>query len=1041
MFNTTESIIFLKHDKKLYLAIIECITIARNLTANVYGKSVLTANEGGSRACASATIFRFWDDHESVSNREIFNEEWVRNGLNLVLKGVQSYDSAYMLFSKKGKGRKLNNKLAGNCKADVLLLLHILWVSKAILLPISVPLPHATGAVYRELKSQKALMPELFGIFTGNDERYQLEDMLQSKSIRNTIWYAYRIVRASDWYEVKDISDEDISVATVFSNADIRYPFTLRQWLVGLALVCPTVPYDVAKVPTGKMGLDLARSLQDGYAGIGTGFGFDEVTNEKLREWVDYINRFGESRKRSGLKTWKSFIKVNSVIVGWMVNALAPVSPSIIPAISEFKRIHLDGFDGIQGLLDYVRGDTSPSSYKSALYKIESFFQYLETFDDVNFRNKINRGIDYPFVPRKNSTSKVIFDNDVFAPLLSFTYALADWSWYLYEKSKDGNLQELYHNGKKVIETEKLGFVPIFWVDGKPHPILWTTPKLAPIAVRKFKGVERHYNVPNIHGINLLVVIFETGIRLISARWLDVRNYRKSVNNRFYKPRDYGVNKIFINGDKTGKVWESTVANTVVEVLDRQAEYRASFDEELSGIEDWYDGHENSPFGKVLPLFTLGGLSQSLSSSHVAISDDTVRKLHKLLMYNFNAHFHLVTGRQLMDVAYDIKDSSFDPSTSQGLINILNAYDPKLVQVTPHSARSQVVSQYITLLPPSKIMEITGHNTEAHLVYYAQLDKMVLEKAKSKQFEEIMRDIGEPASVAAQDRNSALRESFIKNREGALHDFAATSFMTNNHHREIDAIDAVELVRTKDAGEIAFNTTHICPFNNVCPAIVLREFKTNQNSKPCGGCFYSVKTIDHIPAILAKIRAYTDESDELQKYLKEAKEKGVDASSLSSHAGRRRFLTDEVIAWTVTFQCLEQMAQDLSQKDTWLVKKPELLSQELERLEIKDDDFQSLYVKAAEATSYAEFFTPTLKYQIVKARAKLLAYTGDFKALLDDAPDNYELIDQYRGMVQSICSHLNISLPELAKGLEEPLMLPNELKKPLMLLSDVKGKV
>jgi len=1041
MFNTTKSVVFLKHDKELYDAIIECITIARNLSASAYGKSVLTADEGGSKRYPAATIFRLFEGYKSASNRKIFNEDWVLNCLNLALKGVRSKDSVHVLCTKQGKARKLYNQLSGYFKSNVLLLLHLLWVKKAVLLPVSTRFPKATGVVAQELLGRKDLVPELLGIFFDKDERYRLEDVVGSKGLKNAFANGYRAIRASDWYEVMDISEEDIPIAAQYTYAEKGYPFTLRLWLVGLSLVCPTIPYDVAKVPTGKMGLDQVRAPQDGDAGIATEFGFDEVTNEKLREWVDYIHRFGEARKRSGLKSWKEFIKINSVIVGWMINVLAPVSPTIIPSISEFKRTHLDGFDGVQGLLDYVKGDTSPSSYKATLYKIESFFEYLESFDDFNFRNKINRGIDYPFVPRNNSTSKVIFDNDVFAPLLSFTYALADWSWYLYEKSKDGGLQGFYHNHMKVVNTESAGFVPIFWVDGKPHPILWVTPKLAPIAFRKFKGMEHSSSVPNIHGVNLLVVIFETGIRLISARWLDVRNYRKSVNNRFYKPRDYGVNKIFINGDKVGKVWESTVANTVVEVLDRQAEYRASFDEESLEIESWYDGHENSPFGKVLPLFSVGGLPQGLLPTHKAMSDGTVRSVHKLFMYIFNSYFHLATGKQLMDVAYDIKDSSFDPSTSQGFINILNAYDSKLIDVTPHSARSQVVSRYITLLPPSKIMEITGHNTEAHIVYYAQLDKMVLEKAKSKQFEEVMRDIGEPASVVAQDRNSALRESFIKNREGALQDFAATSFTTNNHHKEFDAVDAVELVRTKDAGEIAFNTTHICPFNNVCPDIVLRELRSSQNSKPCGGCFYSVKTIDHIPAILAKIRAYTDESDELQKYLKEAKEKGVDASSLSSHAGRRRFLTDEVIAWTVTFQCLEQMAQDLSQKDTWLVKKPELLSQELERLEIKDDDFQSLYVKATEATSYAEFFTPTLKHQIVKARAKLLAYTGDFKALLDDAPDNYELIDQYRGMVQSICSHLNISLPELAKGLEEPLMLPNELKKPLMLLSDVKEKV
>lgn len=57
-------------------------------------------------------------------------------------------------------------------------------------------------------------------------------------------------------------------------------------------------------------------------------------------------------------------------------------------------------------------------------------------------------------------------------------------------------------------------------------------------------------------------------------------------------------------------------------------------------------------------------------------------------------------------------------------------------------------------------------------------------------------------------------------------------------------------------------------------------------------------------------------------------------------------------------QCLEQTAGELSQNDQWLIKKPELLRQKIERIEIKDKDIQPLYLKAFEALTQSEFSLP-----------------------------------------------------------------------------------
>ncbi|NRP09353.1 MULTISPECIES: hypothetical protein [unclassified Marinobacterium] len=1040
MFNSSDSVVFIKNGEELYSAILDSITIARNIVARAYGKNVLSADEGGSRKYPSATIFRFLDGYTSRENRVLFNEDWVINVLSLVTNGVQGYGSVYAICTELGRSRKLNNGLTKYCKADALLLLHLLWVGKAILLPVNVSMPTRNSNIGKELYACSDLMPELLGIFLGENEKYPLESIVDARSIKNTLWYAYRVIRASDWYSVSDIEQADFVTATNFTYSHPGYPFTLRQWLLGLGNVVSDLPYDLAKIPVGKLGGQVQILTEEGEIDLNADHGLGEEGNSKINQWNQYIHKFGQAKKAQGAKSWKDFVKIPSVIVGWLINEVASVDQAKIPAISEFKRIHLDGFDGVKGLLEYVRGDNSPKSYQSNLYKIDKFFDYLSMHDEFNFRNQINRDIDFPLVKRSNSTSKVIFDGDLFAPLLSFAYALADWGWYLFEKSKDDGLAGVYYNNLKVVDNESVGFIPIFWVDGKPYPIKFLTPKMAPMANRQFKGVSTTRNVPDLHYVNLFTVLCETGIRGMSARWLDVRNYRKSVNPRTYRERDYGITKLHVNTDKVGHSWDSTVVNTVIEILDRQAEFRNAMDEECLTVESWYDGHEQSPFGKILPLFALGGVSRGAVNGHSPITDASMRAAHKMFIYLFQAYYFEATGEKIMELDYDPTDvEEFSVSTDYGFENILKAYNRDLIKITPHSARSQVVSQYITILPPSEVMKITGHTTEAHLVYYAQLDRMVLDKAKEKQFEEIVRELSDPASITAQAENSALRESFRKNRDAMLSDFGATSFTTNENNSTSEAIDAVELIKTKNVDEVAFNTTHICPFNNICPETLLKQFNTDEASKPCGGCYYSVKTVDHIPAILAKIRAFTDESSEIQQYLKESKASGADANALSSYVKRRRFLSDEIIAWTVTFQCLEQMANVLAERDDWLVQKPEMLSKELTKMEIKNPQYQGLLVKASEAKSYAEFFTPTLEHQITKARTKLLAHTGNFKALMDETPNGFALIDQYRGLVNSICSTLGIGVTDLAEKLEQPIALPEPSNSPLLLLSTAGG--
>lgn len=94
------------------------------------------------------------------------------------------------------------------------------------------------------------------------------------------------------------------------------------------------------------------------------------------------------------------------------------------------------------------------------------------------------------------------------------------------------------------------------------------------------------------------------------------------------------------------------------------------------------------------------------------------------------------------------------------------------------------------------------------------------------------------------------------------------------------------------------------------------------------------------------------------------------------------------------------MANDLNQKDKWLIQKPEILSITFKISPATQ--LESILCRIKEAETYAEFYTPSLKSQVQLARIKLLAFTGKFKEILDATPNEYTLIDEFRGLIKSI---------------------------------------
>lgn len=152
--------------------------------------------------------------------------------------------------------------------------------------------------------------------------------------------------------------------------------------------------------------------------------------------------------------------------------------------------------------------------------------------------------------------------------------------------------------------------------------------------------------------------------------------------------------------------------------------------------------------------------------------------------------------------------------------------------------------------------------------------------------------------------------------------------------------------------------------------------------------------------------------------MNEAKARSEDMKAYVSDITLKKFYSDEISAWATSITCLDSMAHNLSQNDKWLVGKPEFIRSKLTKLK-SSNELTNTLIRIEEAVSYSEFLTPQLKARVTLLRNKVLAQTGQFKALLGEAPTGADLLSEFKGIIKSICDVTGINVNDL----------PHELKK------------
>lgn len=980
--------------------------------------------------------FRDIEDNQELNTPE-GAKAWLKKLFDLIVNSPARVviHNLPLYFTEASQCHPLPKPKLGKCATFLHYFFHKVWCVKLALLPPSYsryPTLKQLDPIATKEKKKKTYLsiplgehnaPQFLALARSSisEKPYDsdVNALIPDSAHTNISWYAHRVVRAQDVWDLNDLTSEHINdYLSLEGKKDLGFQRT-TSWLS-----------PIVTIHSNELGFDATifnRKVNPKFKNhqtiihLLTGDPDSWLTDDQIKAnpenkaWVKKINKYVSELGDAG---YTNAPKQRSLLIK---NILEPLilNNECIPSPQAYSRKHW--------LITTKKRkeDLSSTSWGAAVRTCNNFFEWLVGETD-DFKNPISRLIDIPKTRRSQGTTKKLLPEGTYQIVLTYNYAIAEFIKFVnYNLSSESRHKLVnYAISHDTIEPYKWGITPIYYVEGKPKEINEISTKLlssiasAPPQTNN-RGTSDHLILPN--RTNIISILMETGIRLKHIQWLDEETYNKpSLPRNSITPRGYGINKIHVNTDKSHGAWDCVTCDAVLDTCENQAKFKSDF---LLGDNEptWYGRTENSPFGKVHPLFATVNGTRTYTKSFPITDQGNVSSYWKnlirqvsfdLLKYESTSHFAAV------DNPDDLELRSF---LHQNRIK---------VEQTPHGCRSQVVSDRITMLPPNLIGELTGHVDEAHVIYYAQVKESQIKKHEEASAEQVIKQIAK-ATINTQG-NSALKRGLVGDDLGAvIANFGAISFeYSNKEEQKTGGITRLlELNRKSNfstqgiSSALYFDTTHICPFNNQCPNDVLTTLK---GDKPCGQCPYSVKTIDHIPAITSKIRKMADHLNELQSIISQCKERKEPQSNYSTISEERNNIAHEISAWSATLHILSSMTEQIKHKDKWLTEKPEFLEKHLSQFKASNELTLTL-AKMADAENSATYMTPSLKAKMTKLRKTLLISTKNFEELLHE-PDNYELLHEVKGIVSSVCALSGLSTTELGNE----IMKLNNTSKPLL---------
>jgi hypothetical protein len=639
------------------------------------------------------------------------------------------------------------------------------------------------------------------------------------------------------------------------------------------------------------------------------------------------------------------------------------------------------------------------NSLGRAISVIHQYFEYVRAYvnrypemADRTVVNPVVLTIDYPKGRKRlgSKTNKIPFSKKVMPYLLRYLYALEEFGMHLQCLAIRGELQLTLKSQPSVFRPEDYGYHLKFEFGGKTY-VIQDVPNIFQIArrtVRTREGDLISVEIPHLSSLRILIVGLETGLRMQAVQWLDLRTWDQMNAD---KSSDLYVYDLYVNTDKTlDEPWVAPMVYRARNVLQREQEFQQSIIEEGMDTLIPYEYRDKSRFADVLPLFRTSGFR----GNPVDDAKYTVVWLNVLL--GFQGFYNEEVSREGFTQFVTVGPYYLGGLRAEGNERVdytaeRAPYCPlKYTAIhTPHSARATFISNRSGILDTEDIADAVGH-TDKRTTYHYTVEEYEQIVAKIQATDQMLWefDPNNPAHVRADGVNSSLRCSLEKDRAEAEKRFGFVSVSLINEKDE-NFKDGVELLRATPMNQVVFRETHICPVGEACPKDIEDLI---HEPRRCGLCPLAVKSVDHLPAITAKMRQLLEQVESATVLLEKMERRGEPEAVLNQINERRKLDTFEYTGWMRALEILSDIFRNMKcNADVFHVDEPEIVKRHLKLVVKQTDKVEFILDRIMDVNAYPSMQTPELSAKANLLRQQLLANLGRVEEALQEIESGDEV--------------------------------------------------
>ncbi|NOI15834.1 hypothetical protein [Vibrio hepatarius] len=544
-------------------------------------------------------------------------------------------------------------------------------------------------------------------------------------------------------------------------------------------------------------------------------------------------------------------------------------------------------------LLDYIyaiteekaalRGNIKTNSGRDTISEIQRYFDFISAkFSGIpechlsvnpisNFDKNLRAGYRY------NKTNKSKIEMNYW---ILFRMFIRELSYALVKNAEN----VVFHN--KPNKTKFKINKTLEWLDTK---IKIKEVDLSFLGKFAFQDWKAPCYVTNYQTMSSVYLMGWSGLRASNVTWLDIRSYSCMCSNNY---DENSFVELFINTDKAQEEpYTSSIAGHVMLLLDRIAKLRLEVDRHGFNEPINYQGEKGSKWGEIRPLLQ-ATKKNGIPIHHTGILLAIVDVFEKCLRehnkqatkeeefefetetYYLPKNANSLTFRKIPNYVHAATDYTATIKYTTDGYSLPFTPLNRATKFTPHSLRVTFDSVCSVLADPESVGKIsTGQGAET-VGYYIKNNRE--DVAEIKEIQRKQGFMGQfPAAITASRLRTYLPIAAAKDevideqeylREHAL-GTAATSYkcVSLSTIKVKGGLPPIEALIKASANQIAFNRTHICPFNNDCPKDVIQAL---YGEKCCAICPYAIISVKHRVGISAELKRLGDIAFDLTNQVK-----------------------------------------------------------------------------------------------------------------------------------------------------------------------------